>query len=478
MQLVAPGWTSIGLSALAGALGWGIRGQYGHETGAMIAGLLVGTTLILHACPQIPASRGLLAVAWITLAIGIGGSMTYGQTVGLTHDAPLIGNGAALRWGMLGLALKGAIWIAFPGLFLGMALGPVRYRPGELALVLAALLLLCWIGIKLFNSPFDPAHKILPPIYFSDDWRWEPGADLKPRREVWGGLLCAAAGLFAYTGWRRRDPLAPRLGAWGALGGAIGFPLGQSIQATHAWHPEWFRGGIWDVLAPHINWWNMMETTFGAILGASLGLGVWIHRGRICADPIEAPGRAFPALAWSLLAIHLALLIGTEFLAIPVVDALYDFGLMLVFIPLVAAAAWPRWACLVILPMVAIPICGKTLRELAYKEHAIGPLFGWLLCVGLPLIASLALVRSLERDLRASRTAGGAFRPIALWAVWLFFILNFAFFRFPWPWSAWTTRTPNGLIFLFCAVVLTLGALRRPPNREDSPTQQPSAASP
>ncbi len=32
---------SILLTAMAGAMGWGIRGQYGHETGAMIAGVLV-----------------------------------------------------------------------------------------------------------------------------------------------------------------------------------------------------------------------------------------------------------------------------------------------------------------------------------------------------------------------------------------------------------------------------------------------------
>ncbi len=29
------------LGAFAGGMGWGIRGQYGHETGAMIAGLLL-----------------------------------------------------------------------------------------------------------------------------------------------------------------------------------------------------------------------------------------------------------------------------------------------------------------------------------------------------------------------------------------------------------------------------------------------------
>jgi len=27
-------------TALAGGMGWGIRGQYGHETGAMLAGFI------------------------------------------------------------------------------------------------------------------------------------------------------------------------------------------------------------------------------------------------------------------------------------------------------------------------------------------------------------------------------------------------------------------------------------------------------
>jgi hypothetical protein len=54
--------------------------------------------------------------------------MTYGQTIGLTQDPALVGNYAALRWGLLGLAIKGGIWIGFAGVFLGMGLGGVRYR--------------------------------------------------------------------------------------------------------------------------------------------------------------------------------------------------------------------------------------------------------------------------------------------------------------------------------------------------------------
>ena len=60
--------------------------------------------------------------------------MTYGQTVGLTHDTALIGNWAALRWGMLGLAIKGSVWIGFAGFFLGLGLGSGLGRPGPWAL--------------------------------------------------------------------------------------------------------------------------------------------------------------------------------------------------------------------------------------------------------------------------------------------------------------------------------------------------------
>ena len=33
---------SILLGGMAGGMAWGIRGQYGHETGAMMFGVLVG----------------------------------------------------------------------------------------------------------------------------------------------------------------------------------------------------------------------------------------------------------------------------------------------------------------------------------------------------------------------------------------------------------------------------------------------------
>jgi len=56
---------------------------------------------------------------------------------------------------------------------------------------------------------------------------------------------------------------------------------------------------------------------------------------------------------------------------------------------------------------------------------------------------------------------------------WLYFGLNFEFFRLPWPWQAWTGRTPSAIIFFVCSLALTAAALsfgrrRRPfaPDRQ------------
>jgi len=173
-----PCWQAITFAALAGGLGWGIRGQYGHETGAMIAGLLVSLVITRLFCAGAEAASVARAVAWGTVAIGFGGSMTYGQTVGLTHDLPLVGNWAALRWGLLGLGIKGGLWVGFAGAFLGMGLGGGAYPVGRLALLWLGVLGCCALGIWWFNEPFDPANHVLPRIYFSDDWYWEPGGAL------------------------------------------------------------------------------------------------------------------------------------------------------------------------------------------------------------------------------------------------------------------------------------------------------------
>ena len=91
-----PLWLAMLATSMAGGMGWGIRGQYAHETGAMIAGVLVSLTLVFLFCQGKTPIHVIRAAAMGTIAMGFGGSMTYGQTIGLTHYGPSIGNREAL----------------------------------------------------------------------------------------------------------------------------------------------------------------------------------------------------------------------------------------------------------------------------------------------------------------------------------------------------------------------------------------------
>ncbi len=459
VQEVRP-WQPICLGAMAGGMAWGIRGQYGHETGAMIAGLLVSLVWVFLFCRDAPLLPTLRAVAWCTVAIGFGGSMTYGQTVGLTHDGSLTGNWEALRWGLLGLAVKGGIWIGFGGVFLGMGLGGVRYRSWELLILLIAALGLFQLGSLLLNSPYRPADQVLPWIYFSDSWHWEPGAVLKPRRECWGGLLAALATVVVYSGWVRKDRLARNLAFWAVLAGAIGFPLGQSLQAFHAWNPELFRDGLGARFDAHINWWNMMETIFGATFGAVLGLGVWLNRKRIALTGNVSEVRVRPELEWMLIALFMVLLISGEFFAFAPIEAFTDLGLAMGVLPIVMIASGRWWPPLMALPLTVLPIAGKTIQQLVYSENRISVPLGWLVYGAIPLGLMLGAALWMGATSKSGRHSGALTGRLLLLSTWVYFGLNFAFFHFPWPWSEWTSRTPNGIIFTLCAIGITWGVLR------------------
>ena len=141
---------------------------------------------------------------------------------------------------MLGLAIKGGVWIGFAGTFLGMGLSGKRYDCKTLIGLFAMMVALLFLGVHFLNRPFDIPNRELPTLYFSDDWRWEDDVT-KPRRECWGGLWAALIGLLVVVFLFKKDSLALKLGCWGILAGALGFPCGQMIQASNAWGVEWNR---------------------------------------------------------------------------------------------------------------------------------------------------------------------------------------------------------------------------------------------
>ncbi len=453
-------WQPVLFAAMAGGLGWGIRGQYGHETGAMIAGLLVCLTLVFLLCPGASSLQVVRAVALGTIAMGFGGTMTYGQTVGLTHDTPLVGNWAAFRWGMLGLAIKGGIWIGFAGFFLGLGLGGRRYRPVEMLLLVVGMLCAVFVGWWLFNTPHDPENMRLPFLYFSDHWQYEPELLQKVghryRPEIWGGLLAALLAAVAYASFVKKDRLARNMAFWGVLGGAIGFPLGQCVQAIHAWNPDFYPNSIAAPFTNYLNWWNTMETTFGFIMGGVLGLGLWLNRRGIDIGPDPDDRPLGIRLEAALVVIHVVLLSMVQFVGGTWIDFIYDFGIMMGLIPLVACVRGRYWPYMQILPITLLPIAGKTLNMLSYQSsEPISPAAGWPLYFIAPMLAATGFaVWAARREF--SGPGKQSFIPNALlFTTWVYFGLNWAFFGYPWPWVAWGGRTANGMIFTIFAVGLT-----------------------
>lgn len=463
------------LSAMAAGMGWGIRGQYGHETGAMIAGTLAALTLVMLFIPQASSLAAARAAAMMTVAIGIGGSMTYGQTVGLTHDQELLGNWEALRWGMTGLLIKGGLWIGFAGVFLGMGLGGKRYGPFEMAGVILVLVGLMFLGIWLINSPFDPTNKRLPLIYFSDHWYFEPERELQPRMEIWGGYLLALVGLICYVRCVRHDRLAFRMALVGMLAGGLGFTGGQAVQAFYRWNPEVFTNGVLSVLSDYFryfNWWNMMETIFGAIWGAVIAMGLWFNRRWIEVDSFD--NRIDISLPVELLfcAMHCGLLFTAEFAELPAAFSLLgeyaEFGLILSMLPLIGIVGGRLWPYLMLLTIVIAPISGKTVRTASYANEIVSRSMGWLVLVGIPLALSLGVaIWLIYRSSR--RQATHRFAAVGLLVTsWLFFGLNTVVFDYAWPWKEWTFRTPNQLVFVICTILLTITAfIWSWPNQED-----------
>ncbi len=255
----------IAFPAITMLLGWGLRGYIGGGPfGAMIPGAMVALSIsiLLNLQPTVAS----IFVVFGVVGIGLGGEMTYGQTLGLLR------NPDTLWWGTLGTTVKGAVWGLLGGIIL--AVGLIYNRLSKRTIILAFLLLLVGmlLGFKLINQPMI--------IYFSDP--------LKPRSESWGALLVGAIALLIFFKYKIESAgfkIIYRFAFWGLIGGGLGFGL----------------GGFWMVLGSNLpkefifqNWWKAMEFTFGLLLGAAFGYAAWCSRNEIEPEKVIRSSKIIP----------------------------------------------------------------------------------------------------------------------------------------------------------------------------------------
>src|ERR1700719_1441138 len=99
------------LCGLSLSIGWGIRGNFGHEYGAMIPGALAAMAVVLLSgradwMKSIPVFAMFGALGW-----SFGGSISYMQVVGYTHS----GHSPSVLYGFACLFVIGFLWAALGG---------------------------------------------------------------------------------------------------------------------------------------------------------------------------------------------------------------------------------------------------------------------------------------------------------------------------------------------------------------------------
>ncbi|HEY2893133.1 MAG TPA: hypothetical protein VGJ16_02935, partial [Pirellulales bacterium] len=139
----APGlsWLAILFVALALSIGWGVRGNWGHEVGAMVPGALAAMAAVIVSgrtdwYRRIPFFGFFGALGW-----SFGGSISYMQVIAYTHS----GDAVSVAYGFACLFVIGFLWGALGGAGTALSAFLSRDRLTELLLPATAVLVAWWI---------------------------------------------------------------------------------------------------------------------------------------------------------------------------------------------------------------------------------------------------------------------------------------------------------------------------------------------
>ncbi|MFI5460083.1 MAG: hypothetical protein ACHRXM_32085 [Isosphaerales bacterium] len=285
------------LTALSLSLGWGIRGNFGHEYGAMIPGALAAMAAVLLS-GRVDWQRRIVYFAMFgALGWSFGGSISYMQVVAYTHS----GHSPSVLYGFACLFVIGFLWAALGGagtalpavvdqsflsalfppiyaVFLiwwlqGVAIEPLLRRQGYnlnwydtdwLAALLALFAVLLVAGVR--RRLDGPTSLIL---HLAAGW-WAGflvlvlALDLRmtpPRGDNWAGCVGMTVGLLWYCRRAGLFDVARAALVCGFVGG-IGFALASMLKLVEV------TSGY------QTNWHSILEQTTGLFNGIGLATAV------------------------------------------------------------------------------------------------------------------------------------------------------------------------------------------------------------
>ncbi len=308
--------------ALSLSIGWGIRGNFGHEIGAMLPGSLAAMAVALLSGRADWQRRVAFFGAAGAIGWSLGGSMSYMQVIGYTHS----GDSLTVVYGYACLFLLGFLWAAPGGLAVALPALLDRERLTSFFAPLASIVVvwtLTSIAVGIWDRVDVDFRQDSPLYWYDTSWLEALGvivavvglAMIRRRLDFASSLLLHAA-----VGWwiaflvlvpglgLRMTP--PRGDNWaGAIGIVVGlwvFCYRQGLSwVTEATWVTGIYGGIGFAGATLIkllgiatgldtNWHSVLEQTYGLING--LGVAVAMFRlARVAPVVSEGP----PVQAWT-----------------------------------------------------------------------------------------------------------------------------------------------------------------------------------
>lgn len=304
------------LAALTMSVGWGWRGDYGHEAGAMVPGALLGLAICLAAGREDWLKRASLLAFLGAIGWAFGGQISYGIVIGYTAHTSF----PDVLYGYACLFVMGALW---GGVGAGiLALGITESRSaldkfvGPLVAFYVVLTGLNFTGItnrlserwSLHDSDWVIAsaallvagiYAVLRPVTRKAcalmavlaggwwlglivfalllHWRMTP-----PRSDNWAGCVGLWLAFVIYL-YKTKNRMALRLSFYGVLAGGIGFAVADCVNM--AGRAKWGFIGSSETLSS-LDSWKWMEQLFGFIMGLGVALG-FARAARNVAPPVE-----------------------------------------------------------------------------------------------------------------------------------------------------------------------------------------------
>jgi hypothetical protein len=281
------------LVGLALSIGWGVRGNFGHEYGAMLPGVLAALAAIL----MLGRSEWLPRIAYFAFFGGLGwafgGSISYMQVISYTHSGHL----PSQIYGFGGLWIIGFLWAGMGGLATAW---PAETSWRRLTTLFRPLV---WVFVFWFGLHFVLLWLAKLEASFIDDTTWNRQASaLYWMDSDWIQAMTAGLALMAFDFWDRRGSHGGKLILLAGIGAGAGWLLQQGLTVTGllerilVWPLVQYQAdpdllsrlaveqGLSleeiqaDALTNWPNWFQLFPQHVGWVLGMLLGLVVYFSR--------------------------------------------------------------------------------------------------------------------------------------------------------------------------------------------------------